>query len=65
MYLCEILSTTNRSSKGIKQLDQQPTLSDGKEELSECGHSVLYKCYSDSDECMLCDLELLEADINS
>lgn len=55
----------DRSSKGIKQLDQQPTLSDGKEELSECGHSVLYKCYSDSDECMLCDLELLEADINS
>ena len=39
--------------------NQQPILSDGKEEITECGHSALYRCYSDSDECMLCDLEIL------
>lgn len=38
---------------------QQPILSDGKEKLLKCGHSELYKCYSDSDECMLCDLQIL------
>jgi organic radical activating enzyme len=37
--------------------DQTPVLSDGKELLnSQCGHSILYQCYSDSDRCMLCDL---------
>lgn len=35
----------------------QPILADGKEVLQDCGHSVLYKCYSDSDNCMLCDIE--------
>lgn len=39
---------------------QQPVLADGKEILQpECGHSVLYKCYSDSDKCMLCDIKNL------
>lgn len=38
---------------------QQPILSDGKEEITECGHSKLYRCYADSDECMLCDLLIL------
>lgn len=37
---------------------QMPLLSDGKELLSDdCHHSILYKCYSNSDKCMLCDLE--------
>ena len=37
--------------------NQQPILSDGKELINpKCGHSMLYKCYSDSDECLLCDL---------
>ena len=39
---------------------QQPILADGKEILQDkCGHSVLYNCYSDSDKCMLCDIEKL------
>lgn len=36
--------------------DQVPVLADGKEVLMACGHSELYKCYSDSQKCMLCDL---------
>lgn len=34
----------------------QPRLSDGKEIANRCGHSILYKCYADSDKCVLCDL---------
>lgn len=40
-----------------------PILADGKEEISECGHSILYRCYSDSDKCMLCDLMKLDPDL--
>lgn len=37
---------------------QDPRLSDGKEIFnSACNHSILYQCYSDTDHCMLCDLE--------
>ena len=40
---------------------QDPRLSDGKEIInSKCGHSTLYQCYSDTDKCMMCDLEALE-----
>lgn len=40
---------------------QQPELSDGKEiKNKNCGHSIIYKCYSDSDMCMACDLKTLE-----
>lgn len=42
---------------------QIPILSDGKEIKSECGHSVLYRCYSDSPKCMLCDLETIHGGI--
>ena len=42
-----------------KDTTQEPVLSDGKEELTDCGHSVLYRCYADSNECMLCDLKIL------
>ena len=50
---------------GIKDTSQQPVLSDGKETLNpKCGHSILYKCYSDSDKCILCDLKLLDNDLN-
>lgn len=42
--------------------DQQPRLSDGKEEINPvCGHSTLYQCYSDSDACLLCDLQSMDA----
>lgn len=58
-----ILSTKNSGTfkyTGLfyndKGSDQPPLLADGKEVLSECGHSILYKCYSDSDKCMLCDI---------
>ena len=44
---------------------QQPVMSDGKEIFNEkCGHSVLYQCYSDCDVCMLCDLNLIEGDLD-
>ena len=38
-----------------KEAHQQPTL-ERKQILTDCGHSNLYRCYSDSDKCMLCDL---------
>lgn len=40
---------------------QVPFLSDGKEIINQhCNHSTLYQCYSDSDKCMMCDLEALD-----
>lgn len=36
--------------------EEAPVLSNGKEVLNKCGHSILYKCYADCDDCMLCDL---------
>lgn len=40
---------------------EMPILSDGKEIINEqCGHSILYKCYSDCDRCMMCDLKQLD-----
>lgn len=44
-----------------QDLTQQPVLSDGKEVLGECGHSTLYRCYSDSDKCLECDLQNFDA----
>lgn len=42
-------------------LDEQPRLSDGKEEINpDCGHTKLYQCYCDSDACLLCDLQALD-----
>lgn len=53
----------SKESKG--KINQQPVLSDGKEEINpRCGHSKLYQCYTDSDRCMLCDLQTLESEIN-
>lgn len=59
-----ILSTKNSGTfkyTGLfypeKDSKQPPILADGKEVLQDCGHSILYKCYSDSDKCMLCDIE--------
>lgn len=42
---------------------QKAVLSDGKEILAPCGHSTLYRCYADSDKCVLCDLQLLDGDL--
>lgn len=41
-------------------INQQPILTDDKTSKSACRHSTLYKCYADSDKCMLCDLMLLD-----
>lgn len=39
---------------------QKPKLAGGKELRNpKCGHSIIYKCYSDSSHCMLCDLEAI------
>lgn len=52
-----IYKFTGRYHKEDDSRLDYPILSDGKEELLPCGHSILYRCYSDSDKCMLCDLE--------
>ena len=42
----------------------QPRLTDGKEIINnKCGHSILYTCYSDSDRCVLCDLNNFDKDV--
>lgn len=48
---------TGRYHKSDDSRLDYPILSDGKEELAKCGHSILYRCYSDCDKCLLCDLE--------
>lgn len=52
-----VLKKTGAIDPLIGLEDAQPVLSDGKQIINEkCGHTVLYKCYTDSDKCMLCDL---------
>lgn len=47
---------TGYNDKG-GDLKQPPLLTDNKEILNpKCGHSILYQCYSDCDNCMLCDI---------
>ena len=50
----------NNQERFVRQI---PILSDGKEIKSPCGHSVLYRCYKDSDRCMLCDLLAIHGEI--
>ena len=67
-YVSFMQSTYNSATykwTGLKDIHRdsitsQPKLTDGKEEITECGHSVLYRCYADSDKCMLCDLMMLD-----
>ena len=73
VYYAFLQSTKNSCSfkyTGLKGRDdeekgcsEQPVLSDGKEVLTQCGHSVLYRCYTDTDKCLLCDLEALDNEI--
>lgn len=36
---------------------QQPILAEDKADIClKCGHSNMYKCYADTDKCMLCDM---------
>lgn len=54
----------DRGEKDIEKLKRQiPVLSDGKEIIAPCGHSTLYRCYADSDKCVLCDLQLLDGEL--
>lgn len=53
----------NRINEEI-DVKEQPCLTDGKEIINEkCGHSILYKCYSDCDKCVLCDLNNLDEEV--
>lgn len=70
-YLSFMHSTKNSATykwTGLKDITsdsitEQPQLTDGKEEITECGHSVLYRCYTDSDKCMLCDLLAFDEEV--
>lgn len=69
-YLNFINSTKNSGTfkyTGLREKNkdskQMPILSDGKEDLAKCGHSKLYRCYSDSDKCILCDLKFIDSDL--
>lgn len=54
----------NRSlSNGKLKIEEEPRLADGKEVKTECGHSKLYRCYADSDKCVLCDLEAIDGEL--
>ena len=54
----------DRVDKDMEKLKvQKAVLSDGKEIIADCGHSVLYRCYADSDKCVLCDLQLMDGDL--
>lgn len=46
----------------FKHYTDQPKLTEERAELLPCSHSVLYRCYTDSDKCMLCDLYSLYED---
>ena len=70
-YVSFLLSVKNSCSykyTGLKNrttLDytEEPKFTDGKEILTECGHSILYRCYTDSNSCMLCDLMALDEEV--
>ena len=72
VYLSFLHSTKNSCTfkyTGVKErtsndYTEEPKLTDGKEIInSNCGHSMLYSCYADSDKCVLCDLEMLDKEV--
>ena len=59
-----IFKYTGLQDKGLdyipQNIEQSPVLSKDKAELNKkCGHSTLYQCYSDSDSCLLCDINAI------
>lgn len=55
---------TGLKDRELNDESESPCLSDGKEIINDkCGHSVLYKCYTDCDKCMLCDLKMIDKDL--
>lgn len=73
VYMSFLHSTKNSCSfkyTGLKGKNwsnnpyEKPVLTDGKEIPNpNCGHSILYKCYSDCDNCILCDLNNLDSEV--
>lgn len=72
VYVSFLQSTKNSCTfkyTGVKErtsndYTEEPKLTDGKEIINDkCGHSMLYSCYSDSDKCVLCDLEMLDEEV--
>ncbi len=47
----------------LVDVEQKPKLADGKEIKASCGHSVLYRCYTDCNNCMLCDLQMIDGEL--
>lgn len=55
---------TGLKNRGVVDIMEKPQLTDGKEIINpKCGHSILYKCYSDCDKCVLCDLNNLDEEV--
>ena len=72
VYVSFLQSTKNSCTfkyTGVKErtsndYTEEPKLTDGKEIINDKrGHSMLYSCYSDSDKCVLCDLEMLDEEV--
>lgn len=72
VYLNFLLSVKNSATFKYTMLQNpkadpktdKPHLTNGKEILNpNCGHSILYQCYADSDKCLLCDLLNLDKDV--
>lgn len=71
VYLSFIHSTRNSErfkytglvNRGHINAREIPILTDGKEIKTECGHSELYRCYADSDACVLCDLMNIDGEL--
>lgn len=59
---CSFKLTGLQMPRANPKIDK-PKLTNGKEVLNEnCGHSILYQCYSDCDKCMLCDLNMFDSE---
>lgn len=56
VYHSESFKYSGFVNKSTTDLTQQPILWDGKEDKTKCGHSKIYRIYSDSNECLACDL---------
>lgn len=52
-----------KHKRGTDQYNEKPVLSDDKDNITNCGHSILYRCYSDSDKCLLCDLSNIDGEL--
>ena len=59
-----VFKYTGGKNKTFTDTNEEPVLADGKEIINpNCGHSTLYQCYADTDDCLLCDLELFDEEL--